>query len=128
MNFFSICILAAVTVIITVALRPKNGEIALMLGICCSVLILISTLSQAAEISSAINAIAAASGISTGYAAILLKVVGICLVTEFAVNTCRDAGSQSLAGNVSLAGKIMVTITALPLYTEILNTVLSLTG
>ena len=44
------------------------------------------------------------------------------------MNTCKDSGSQSLASNVSLAGKIMVTGTALPLYSDILKTVLSLAG
>ena len=97
-----------------------------MLTVACSVLILVALLSQARQIIGTVNSIVAASQINTGYIAILLKVVGICLLTEFAVNTCRDAGSQSLAGNVSLAGKLLVTITALPLYTDILNTVIGL--
>ena len=83
-------------------------------------------LSQAISVIDAVNNIIAVSQISTSYIVILLKVIGICLLTEFAVNTCKDAGSQSIANNVSLAGKIMVTVTALPLYTDILNTVLSL--
>lgn len=126
MSIFSICVLAVVTVIIIVTLRPQNNEIAIMLGVCCAVIILLNTLSQVSSIIGTINNIVAAADISISYVVILLKVVGICLLTEFAVNTCKDAGSQSLAGNVSLAGKIMVTITALPLYGDILNTVLSL--
>ena len=115
MNILSISVLAVVTVIICVMLKPKNAEISVMLGISCSVIILI-------------NQIIASSGISIDYIVILLKSIGICLVTEFAVNTCKDSGSQSLASNVSLAGKIMVTVTALPLYSDILKTVLSLAG
>ena len=42
------------------------------------------------------------------------------------MNTCNDAGSKALASNVSLAGKILVTVTSLPLYADILNVVLSL--
>lgn len=126
MNIFSICVLAVVTVIIILTLRSRNSEIALMLGISCSIIILLSMLSQVSLIISTLNSIVAASNININYIVILLKVIGICLITEFAVNTCKDAGSQSLAGNVSLAGKIMVTITALPLYSDILNTVLSL--
>lgn len=128
MNIFSICVLAVVTVIIILTLRSRNSEIALMLGISCSIIILLSMLSQVSLIISTLNSIVAASNININYIVILLKVIGICLITEFAVNTCKDAGSQSLAGNVSLAGKIMVTITALPLYSDILNTVLSLTS
>ena len=126
MNILSVCALAVIAVIVALTLRPKNAEIALMLTIACSVLILISLLTQANRIVGTVNSIVAASQINTGYLAILLKVVGICLLTEFAVNTCRDAGSQSLAGNVSLAGKLLVTVTALPLYTNILNTVIGL--
>ena len=126
MNIVSIGVLAVVAVIVALTLRPKNAEIALMLTVACAVLILLAVLSQAGQIIGTVNSIVAASQINTGYIAILLKVVGICLLTEFAVNTCRDAGSQSLAGNVSLAGKLLVTITALPLYTDILNTVIGL--
>ena len=126
MNIVSIGVLAVVAVIVALTLRPKNAEIALMLTVACSVLILVALLSQARQIIGTVNSIVAASQINTGYIAILLKVVGICMLTEFAVNTCRDAGSQSLAGNVSLAGKLLVTITALPLYTDILNTVIGL--
>ncbi len=128
MNFISICVLALVAVIITVMLKPKNGEIAVMLVISCAVIILLAVLSQTSEVIGTVNQIIAASGISTGYVVILLKVVGICLITEFTVNTCKDAGSQTLAGNVLLAGKILITLTALPLYSDILNTVLSIAG
>lgn len=123
MNIISICMLSVISVIIMLMLKPKNGEIAIMLGLCASVIILICVLSQVSQIMDTINSIIAISGISTSYIAILLKTIGICLITEFAVNTCKDAGSQSLAGNVSLAGKILITITALPLYSDILNTI-----
>ena len=126
MNILSVCALAVIAVIVALTLRPKNAEIALMLTVACAVLILLAVLSQAGQIIGTVNSIVAAAQINTGYIAILLKVVGICLLTEFAVNTCRDAGCQSLAGNVSLAGKLVVTVTALPLYTDILNTVIGL--
>ncbi len=126
MSIISICVLAVTAVILTTAIKPKNGEIALMLGVACSVIILLYVLTQVEAVTTVINQIIAASGVNSDYVVILLKVIGICLVTELAVNTCKDAGSQSLAGNVSLAGKIMITVTSLPLYSDILNTVLSL--
>ena len=54
--------------------------------------------------------------------------MGICFVTEFACDICRDAGQSALASNVALAGKVMVLVTAVPLYSQILNTVLTLMG
>lgn len=128
MSIISICVLAVTAVVIIIMLRPKNGETALMLGIACGVVILLSVIKSASAVFSAFNTITSAAQINTAYIAILLKVIGICLITEFAVSTCKDAGSQALAGNVALAGKIMVTVTALPLYTDILNTVMSVLG
>ena len=97
-----------------------------MLTVACAVMILSSVLGNAASIISTVQSIIAASQISTGYIAVLLKVIGICLLTEFTANICRDAGSSALASNVTLAGKLMVTFTALPLYADILNMVSSL--
>ena len=120
MNIISVCALAVAAVIIIVTLKPKNAEVAVMLGIAACAVIIINLLGYASQITQKVSEIAAVSGISTGYIAVLLKVVGICLVTEFAANTCCDSGSSSLAGSVTLTGKILVTIAALPLYTDIL--------
>ena len=46
MNILSISVLAVVTVIICIMLKPKNAEISVMLGISCSVIILIGVLTQ----------------------------------------------------------------------------------
>ena len=122
MNIISVCALAVAAVIIIVTLKPKNAEVAVMLGIAACAVIIINLLGYASQITQKVSEIAAVSGII----AVLLKVVGICLVTEFAANTCRDSGSSSLAGSVTLTGKILVTIAALPLYTDILSTVTDL--
>ena len=123
MNITGIAVLAVIAAIIAVTLRPKNAEIALMLGIAATVTVLLMVLSQTTGIIHTIQTIAAAANISGNYLTILFKAIGICFLTEFAANTCRDAGSQSLAGTVTLAGKIMVTVSALPLYADILNAV-----
>lgn len=126
MSIVSVCALSVAAVIIALTLKPKNAEIAVMLGLCVSIVILFALFSNIAQITDKISEITAASGISTGYIAILLKVIGICLVTEFTANVCRDSGSSSLAGTVTLTGKILVTIAALPLYSDILNVILEL--
>ena len=123
MSIAAVSALAVTAAVCVLFLKPKNGEIALMLGIAASAVILASVLGRISSVTAQLNQIISAADLNTDYAAILLKVVGICLLTEFAANTCKDAGSQSLAGTVSLAGKLMVTVTALPLYTDILNTV-----
>lgn len=123
MPFVALAVSAVTAAVLALTIRPKNGEIALLLCVACSVMILLSVLGSASSVIETVRQIVAVSGMSTGYLAIMLKVIGICLLTEFTANTCRDAGSSALAANVTLAGKLLVTVTALPLYVDILNAV-----
>ncbi len=126
MSVIPICMLAVTAAVLALTLRQKNGEIALLLTVACAVMLLAEVLGSASEIIQTVRGIVSASGVGTGYLAILLKVIGICLLTEFTANTCRDAGSSALASNVTLAGKLMATAAALPLYADILNVVTAL--
>ena len=128
MNIISFCVRALVTAVLAVMIRQKNGEIALMLSISCGVIILLSLLSQISGIISTVNSIVAVSDMNIEYIKILLKVIGVSLLTEFAVSVCKESGQQGIASNVLLSGKIMITAISLPLYSEILNTVMSITG
>jgi len=112
--------------VLALTLRPKNSELALLLSVAAAVTLLLSVLGSASAVIETVRQIVAVSGVSTGYLTILLKVIGICLLTEFTANTCRDAGSTALAANVTLAGKLLVTAAALPLYADILNLVTAL--
>ena len=120
MNIITIAAVAIVSAISAVAIKKHNGEISLMLSIACGVISLTATILQT------VNKIAAASDMNIEYIKILLKVIGICIVTELAVSVCKESGQQAIATNVTLAGKILIMVTSLPLYTEILNTVVSL--
>lgn len=128
MNVIGICALAVVTAIVALTLKKYNGEISLMVCIAGCIFIFLSLLSSFTTLYDTVNKILSNAGINVTYITVLLKAIGICFVTEFACDCCKDAGQTALANNVSLAGKIMVIITAIPLYNEILNTVLSLTG
>lgn len=126
MNIITICAVAIVSAVTAVAIKKYNGEAALMLSIACGVILLMSVISFAGTILQTVNTIAAASDMDVEYIKILLKVIGICIVTELAVSVCKESGQQTIAANVTLAGKILIMVTSLPLYSEILNTVVSL--
>lgn len=126
MNIITICAVAIVSAVTAVEIKKYNGETALMLSIACGVILLMSVISFAGTILQTVNTIAAASDMDVEYIKILLKVIGICIVTELAVSVCKESGQQTIAANVALAGKILIMVTSLPLYSEILNTVVSL--
>ena len=128
MNILAISVIGILTSVIVLSLRRHNAEISFIAAIAGSALIFISVLVNFTSLYDTLKDILAAADININYISILLKALGICFLTEFACDMCIDAGQRALAGNISLAGRILIVITAVPLYKEILDTVLSLTG
>ena len=62
----------------------------------------------------------------TEYFPIILKVLGIAYITEFAAAICQDAGEKSIASKVELAGKIAIFFAAIPVFTSLLDLLNSL--
>ena len=60
------------------------------------------------------------------YFPIILKVLGIAYITEFAAAICQDAGERSIASKVELAGKIAIFFAAIPVFTSLLDLLNSL--
>ena len=60
------------------------------------------------------------------YFPIIIKVLGIAYITEFAAAICQDAGEKSIASKVELAGKIAIFFAAIPVFTSLLDLLNSL--
>lgn len=128
MNILSICFIGILTSLIALSLKKYNSEISFLVAISGCILIFLSVLLNLSSVSETVNSIISTANVNSTYIKILLKAMGICFLTEFACDCCIDAGQKALANNVTIAGKVLVLITAVPLYKDVLDTVLSLTG
>lgn len=59
------------------------------------------------------------AGADDEYLTILFKALGICYITQFAGDICRDCGENTLAVQAELSGKIALMILALPLFSSL---------
>lgn len=62
-----------------------------------------------------------AGGLSADETARLSKAIGVCIVTELAADTCRDAGEAALATAVTMTGKTTLLLFSLPLVETLLR-------
>jgi stage III sporulation protein AD len=60
------------------------------------------------------------------YLVTLLKILGIAYIAEFGAQICRDAGEGTIASKIELAGKILILLLALPIFTAVLQVVVRL--
>ena len=128
MSILSICVTAVVSVALTLTVKRHNQELAILISIGCSVIILLSLSRYLLESIDSIRAILSSANINSNYIVILLKVIGICFITEFTCDCTKEAGLDSLTGNLALAGKILVLITSMPMFFDILSMVTKLCG
>ncbi len=66
------------------------------------------------------------SNIKQNLQIIILKILGICIISEFSSNICKDSGNLSLANNIILFGKISIILTAMPIFKEFFETILNI--
>lgn len=118
---FAICAAA-----IALVMRKMRPEAATVLVIAAGLLAMTAVLPLLGQMLAGVKALAQRGGLQEEYMSSLLKIAGISLLMEFAAQTCRDAGEDSLAVKVELAGRIMLIVLALPVMDTLLAQVLSL--
>lgn len=124
----SVCGAAVAASLLAVILKKQGMEYSFILTICAVTMIFVYILSSIVVSVDYIKGIFDRTEINKSYLTILLKCIGICFITEFTCDCCKDASQQALSGTVLLCGRISVLITALPLFTEFLSIALRLSG
>jgi len=125
-SVFAVCGAAVITAVLALMIRRESPQSAMLLSIASGVVILLSVLRNIPATLSGINAVVAEAGIDTSQLMILVKVIGICFITEFTCDCVTEAGMLSLSTNISFAGKIIVVLTALPLFEQIITIIRTL--
>ena len=126
MTIITICGAAIVTAVLAVMLRSQSTHSAMLLSLAAGAIIILSLLKNLPATLSGIQSVLSDGGIDTADIAILLKVMGICFVTEFTCDCVTEAGLLSLSTNISFAGKILVLLTSLPLFQNIISVITTL--
>ena len=107
-------------------LRRLKPELGLAASLAAGVLLCGLVLPHLAQLLQGLESIARAGGLADGYMAQLLKVCGVSLLTDFAAQTCRDAGEAGLAVKVELGGRVALLALSLPFMEALLTQIMSL--
>ncbi len=57
------------------------------------------------------------------YVGILLKLIGIAYICEFASGLCKDAGYQAISGQIEMAGRVAMMVITMPIMVAIIQTI-----
>lgn len=103
-------------------LASYKREYAFFIGTLVGIAVFAYLLSAITNSFFSLRSIVEQAGLSTEYFTVVLKALGICLISGFIADTCRDAGQNALASRAELAGRCAVFVLSLPLLKQILET------
>ncbi len=126
MEIIALSVIAVIAAIISVLLKKYNPEYSIILSLCAGVLILFMIISKVTPIVDKMKDLISTTGMPAEYTSILLRTLGICFLTQFSADSCKDAGESAMASKVELAGKIFIIVIALPLFEQVAKIALDL--
>ena len=128
MDIVALAMVAVIAAVLSVMLKKYNPEYSIIISLVAGAVLLLLILSRISPAIEQIKDLLSATRMSSEYGQVLLKGLGVCFLTQFAADSCRDAGESALASKVELAGKVMIVLLSLPLFEQIAQTAVSLIG
>lgn len=118
-----VALLGIVTVLCALVFRNGRSEYSTMISMAGCLLLFTFGISKMETIIKAIDRLKGYMGGSMEYFQILLKIVGITYLSEFAASLCRDAGFSAVGSQVELAGKLSIMAISLPILLALVEVV-----
>lgn len=108
------------------ALRRMRPEAGMGLAVAGGVILLMAALSQVQTVAGALQQLCEKAQLQPAYVRTLFKTVGICFLTDFAADVCRDVQETGLAQRVETVGRMMILAVATPVLASLLGKLLEL--
>ncbi len=125
MNMIRIACLGLTGVMLGLFLKQVKSPYAETVSLATCLLIIFFSLSRLSSVFELINTIGGYFAEQKDYFRILLKIIGITYVADFASNICKDAGYSAIAGQIEIFGKISILAISSPIILALLETIYS---
>lgn len=121
MDIFKIIGIGLIGGFLSISVKQYRKEFSILIGVATSIAVLMGIADMLQEVINAFRSLTDMSGIDTKYFVIVIKVVGVAYITQFASEVLRDGGENAAALKVELAGKVFILGLTLPILTSFLE-------
>ena len=127
MDTVKLCGVGLICAFSALILGQIKGEYAPLIRVGGTVIILGALSLQTAELLTEALSFAQLEGIS-GYVKIMMKALGLCLVSKICSDICRDMGENAIGGGIELSGRLAILSLCVPLIGELMGYARELMG
>lgn len=112
-------------VLLAIQFKGQKPEYGIYVGLAVGILIFGYALRQVAAVAGQLGKLRVYLNGAEGYLTVLLKVIGITYICEFSASICKDAGYQTVAGQIEVLGKLSVMFAGLPVLFAVIEQIQS---
>lgn len=116
-------LLGILTIVIAMAMKQGKAEFGTFVSFAGSILIAWVAISILEGILGGFHRITRLIPMEQEYIHLLLKMIGITYIAEFASAICKDAGYSAVAGQIELVGKLTILSMGLPIVMALFETI-----
>ncbi|MGM9536691.1 MAG: stage III sporulation protein AD [Intestinibacter sp.] len=118
--------IAIISTVLCLVLKKDRPEIANFVAITAGVAILLSVVLKLNFIVEEINSLAERANIPSMYISLIIKLIGIAYIMEFAVSLCKDCGENNIASKLEFGGKIIIMSMSFPILLSIIDVIIGI--
>ena len=123
MNVIQIGISGVIGAILAVQLKGGKAEYGIYVAMAVSVILFSFIIDRLGVFVSTVGELASYIDMDAGYLATMLKMIGITYIAEFSSGICKDAGYQTIAGQIEIFGKLTILTLGMPVLMALLETI-----
>ncbi|WP_059052362.1 stage III sporulation protein AD [Paenibacillus senegalimassiliensis] len=126
MEIIQIVGLGLIATVLILVIKETKPLFAFLIATSTGILIFLYLIGKIGGIIEVLEDLADKSGVEMIYLKTLLKIIGIAYIAEFGAQIVRDAGQESIASKIEMAGKVFIMVLAIPIISIIVETVIKL--
>lgn len=126
MEILQIAGLGIVASILAVFLKEQKSEMSMYISIATGLIIFIMIISKLEYVIQTLENLADKVNINYLYTTVILKIVGISYIAEFASQIAKDANQDTIANKIELAGKVIIMAVSIPIFVGVIDMIVDI--
>lgn len=126
MNISVVMAFVVVAVILALSLKSKSPEFSSLISVALGLVVIYLCIGRLRTIISSLKGITSNINIDNTYIVILIKLIGIAYICEFAAGISKDAGYGAVASQIELAGKLTMLMVSMPVLMQVIESIVEL--
>ncbi|MBE3590415.1 MAG: stage III sporulation protein AD [Firmicutes bacterium] len=126
MTIETLVLAGLVATFLVTTVRQARPELGLLLSLAAGALIFLALLVPIMRVVDILRDLALRAHVDVYYLGVILRIVGVAYLTQFAAEVARDAGEGALAAKIEFGGKVAVLVIALPVVLSLVELVVRL--